>query len=197
WAMHTCQESPLGPGNLNFATAKIVFKDGVGTEIGEAEEVIADANSPLGTWKETTVAATAPAGTATIEAYLLFIQPDSTQGGAVWVDDALLRQAVLVDAPDVRESPLGFDLRQNVPNPFAADTRIDFVLTRSAPVELSVYDVTGRRVRTLVNRSMSAGAHAAAWDGRAEDGSIVAAGVYQYVLRTPDGRLSRRMALLK
>jgi hypothetical protein len=197
WAMHTCQESPLGPGNLNFATAKIVFRDGGGTEIAAAEATIADANSPLGTWRETTVAATAPAGTATVEAYLLFIQPDSTQGGAVWVDDALLRQAVLVGAPDVAESAPGFDLRQNVPNPFGAATRIEFVLTRSAPVELAVYDVGGRLVRTLVDRPMTAGTHAASWDGRTADGLAAAAGVYRCVLRTPEGRISRSMMLLK
>jgi hypothetical protein len=197
WAMHTCQESPLGPGNLNFATAKIVFKDSGGTEIAAAEGTIADANSPLATWTETAVAATAPAGTATVEAYLLFIQPDSTQGGAVWVDDALLRQAVLVGAPDVAQSAPAFELRQNVPNPFGPATRIEFVLTRSAPVELSVYDVGGRLVRTLVDRPMTAGTHAASWDGRTAGGGVAASGVYRCVLRTPEGQISRSMMLLK
>lgn len=197
WSMHTCQEFPLAAGNLNYATAKIVFKDGGGTEIGAAETIIADANSPLGTWTQHSVGATTPAGAATVEAYLLFIQPDSTAGGNIWVDDAELREGVIVGAPAVAESPLDFDLRQNVPNPFGSATRIDFVLARAVPVELSIYDVTGRHVRTLVDEPLSSGAHVAAWDGRSGDGKAVAAGIYRYVLRTPTGQSSRSMMLLK
>lgn len=197
WSMHTCQETPIGPGNLNFATAKIVFKDGGGTEIGAAEEIIADANSPLGTWTQHAVGATTPAGAATVEAYILFIQPDSTAGGAIWVDDASFREGVIVGAPSIAESPLRLELRPNAPNPFGPSTRIEFVLARGTPVELAVYDVAGRRVRSLVDEDLPAGVHAATWDGVTDGGGIAAAGVYHCVLRTPSGRVSRNMTLLR
>jgi hypothetical protein len=197
WAMHTCQETPIGPGNLNYASAKLVFKDGGGAEIASAETIIADTNRPLGTWTQHSVGAIAPAGAATVEAYLLFIQPDSTAGGAIWVDDVVLREDVLVGAPDVAESVLDFELRQNLPNPFRRSTRIDFVLTRTAPVELGIYDVAGRHVRTLVDETLSPGVHVTAWDGITADGQAAAAGIYRYVLRTPTGRTSRSMVFLR
>jgi flagellar hook assembly protein FlgD len=63
-------------------------------------------------------------------------------------------------------------------------------------VTLSVFDVAGRRVRTLVDGWMRAGPHSSRWDGRDDGGRAVASGVY--FARLEAGRiLSRRMVLLK
>jgi hypothetical protein len=132
-----------------------------------------------------------------VETYLLFVQPDSTAGGAIWVDNAEAREGVLVGAPDVAQGTLDFDLQQNLPNPFRNATRIDFVLARAEPVELSIYDVAGRHVRTLVDGTLPSGAHATAWDGTTAQGTSAAAGIYRYVLRTPTGRTSRSMVFLR
>ncbi len=70
-------------------------------------------------------------------------------------------------------------LRANVPNPFQARTTITFDLARSAPVSLVVYDVAGRRVRTLVDgAALDAGAHTADWNGLDDGGRRVPAGLY-------------------
>jgi hypothetical protein len=143
------------------------------------------------------VAATAPTGAVTVDAFLLFVQPDSTENGAIWVDDVVFRETVLVDAPVLAGSPLDFELHQNFPNPFGSSTRIDFVLAKTAPVELSIYDVAGRHVRTLVEGRFTPGPHGISWDGRTAEGKAAAAGVYRYVLRTPSGQTSRSMMLLK
>jgi hypothetical protein len=193
----TCQESPIEPGGQNYATAKIVFRDGGGAEVGFAETVIADANSPFGTWTQHSVAATAPAEAATAEAYLLFVQPDSTENGAVWVDDVVFREGELTDAPVLAADTRDFALRQNFPNPFRHSTHIDFVLAKPAPVKLSIYDVAGRHVRTLGEGHFTSGPHGFTWDGKAADGKAVATGVYRYVLRTPFGQTSRSMLRLR
>ena len=88
-------------------------------------------------------------------------------------------------------------LRQNVPNPFNPSTRITYELETDGFAELVVYDVVGRRVTTLVRGWKTAGAHRATWNGRDRHGAAVAAGLYQYVLRTSRGMWTRRMALVK
>ncbi len=72
-------------------------------------------------------------------------------------------------------------LRANVPNPFQSRTTITFDLARRAPVSLDIYDVTGRRVRTLLDggaAELDAGAHTAEWNGLDDEGRSVAAGLY-------------------
>jgi len=70
-------------------------------------------------------------------------------------------------------------LRANAPNPFSARTSIAFELGRGEAVSLTVFDVSGRVVRRLIDGAvLSPGPHAVEWDGRAEDGSAAAAGLY-------------------
>lgn len=80
--------------------------------------------------------------------------------------------------------------------PFSGPTRMRWTLERSSQVELSIVDVTGRRVRHVVSGMFSAGTHEFTWDGRDDDGRAVRAGAY-FVAGTIDGqRTSRRLFLL-
>ncbi len=99
----------------------------------------------------------------------------------------------------VDDQPLqAFGLRGNYPNPFNPSTIISYDLDQDASVMLQVFDITGKLVRTLVDEStQSAGRHDATWNGRDNSGHQVAAGVFLYVLTTPSGRDSGRMALIK
>ena len=90
-----------------------------------------------------------------------------------------------------------FALEQNSPNPFNPSTRIRFTLPSAQEVLLTVYDVSGRRVTTLVNGTQSAGEHTVQWDGLSDGGVPVATGVYVYELRSQAGVVSRKMTLLK
>ena len=90
---------------------------------------------------------------------------------------------------------VGLRLHQNAPNPARPTTRIDFAIGHSGPVRLVVFDVSGRRVRTLVDSPLAAGAHRAAWDGRDERGAMAASGVYFYRLES-DGRGSQTRRLV-
>ena len=64
------------------------------------------------------------------------------------------------------------------PNPFAGNTRIQYVLETDAQVELNVFDISGRKVANLASGFRAAGAHEAGWNGRGVDGARVKAGVY-------------------
>ncbi len=80
------------------------------------------------------------------------------------------------------DTPSAFVLFQNRPNPFSRDTAIRFSLEQASSARLTVYDVQGRRVRSLVDGSLPAGAHTVVWNGRDDHGGEVPSGVYFYRL---------------
>jgi hypothetical protein len=88
-------------------------------------------------------------------------------------------------------------LAQNVPNPFNPATTISFGLADEGHVTLVVYDASGRRVRTLVDRRYDAGAHNAVWDGRNDRGQPVTTGIYFCRLVAGGETFTQKMLLLK
>ncbi len=96
----------------------------------------------------------------------------------------------------VQKVPVTLD--QNFPNPFNPVTTISFNLTAPGPVRLSVYDVSGRLVRTLVDEGeVTAGEHEAIWNGQDQSGRAAAAGVYFYNLETEGYSRTMRMTMVK
>jgi FlgD Ig-like domain len=83
------------------------------------------------------------------------------------------------------------------PNPFNPQTQIRYVLERADDIELAIFDLAGRRVRSLRRKFTPAGEHVTVWDGRDDDGLSQATGVYLYRLRTNDFVETRKMTLLK
>ena len=88
-------------------------------------------------------------------------------------------------------------LAQNYPNPFNPSTEIRFELPREQRVQLRIYNVEGKLVRTLVDEQVAAGRHIVAWRGKNEQGGQVASGLYFYRLSTTGSELTRKMLLLK
>lgn len=89
-------------------------------------------------------------------------------------------------------------LSHNFPNPFNPATAIRYrVPSPGNRVELSVYDLSGRRVTTLVDAYRSGGEHVVVWRGRDEEGRQVGSGVYFYRLEVGETQLERKMVLLK
>ena len=95
------------------------------------------------------------------------------------------------------QAPKYFDVRQNYPNPFNATTIIEFDLPTESGVYAVVYDVLGRRIRTLENDILSPGRYKLEWDGRTDGDGAVSSGVYFYVLQVDDNYAIRKMLLLK
>jgi hypothetical protein len=104
------------------------------------------------------------------------------------------------DVPDTDELdmlPKVMALYQNVPNPFNPTTAIRFDLARDAHVDLHIYDVAGRLVRTLVNQPMERKRHEVVWDGLDNSGVSVPSGIYFYRLETADFTDTRKMVVLR
>jgi hypothetical protein len=91
------------------------------------------------------------------------------------------------------------ELLQNFPNPFNPSTRIEFLVPEGSMqnVSLVIYDVTGARVRTLVNSPMNPGRYISEWNGRNDLGNPVGSGVYFYQIRQKGFSDTKKMLLLK
>jgi len=96
-----------------------------------------------------------------------------------------------------RNIPDEFALLQNVPNPFNPVTSIQYRLPEQAHVLLSVYDILGRKVRTLVNETRDSGTYSVRWNGTTDSGEAVGSGVYIYELTTPQFISTRKMIIIK
>ncbi len=90
-----------------------------------------------------------------------------------------------------------FRLRQNYPNPFNTTTTIEFSLNMHAIVEISIFNILGQRVTTIMNQFMPAGSHAVNWQGTDAVGNEVASGIYFYRLKTDRYTETRKMMFMK
>ena len=94
-------------------------------------------------------------------------------------------------------TPNDFSLGKNYPNPFNPETMIPYSLPEYTHVELTIYDVRGAKVRTLVDRQLPGGPHVTRWNGRDDSGREVASGIYIYRLATPGAEHTGRMVLVR
>lgn len=93
--------------------------------------------------------------------------------------------------------PVNFALAGNYPNPFNPSTTISFTLPSSGIANLSIYSITGQKVRDLVSGPLSSGAHSVTWDGRDASGKAVSSGVYLSRLSMGNHTATGRMLLEK
>ncbi len=104
---------------------------------------------------------------------------------------------------EISHLPRQFRLNQNYPNPFNPITVIKYELPEKTHITLTIYDILGREVRTLVNGEEDAGYKSVVWDGKNSSGKIASAGIYIYVLRAGSQESkkmhhkSRKMVLLR
>ncbi|MEQ1832039.1 MAG: FlgD immunoglobulin-like domain containing protein [Candidatus Eisenbacteria bacterium] len=88
-------------------------------------------------------------------------------------------------------------LRLAFPNPFVSATTVVFSLGKTGPGEVGVFDLAGRRVRTLASGVLAAGEHTLSWDGRDGDGHRLNAGVYMLRLQTAGHQEVRSIRLVR
>lgn len=88
-------------------------------------------------------------------------------------------------------------LNGNFPNPFNPVTSIRFSLKEAGNVKLSIYNMKGQLVRSLVNAPMNAGNHQLVWNGRDDNGSPVSSGIYLYRMEAGSYRATQKMMLMK
>jgi hypothetical protein len=83
------------------------------------------------------------------------------------------------------------------PNPFRSVAGINWQLPSAGRVRLTVYDVTGRAVRTLVNDLVQPGSYTSSWDGCDDAGRLLANGMYLYRIETKAGRVTTKAVMLR
>ena len=116
-------------------------------------------------------------------------------GGTIYIDD--IKFVIPIIETDIRQEraeilPAEFCLMPNYPNPFNNSTILNYTLPKDCDVKLILYDVLGRRIRTLVHESQNAGAHNIRLDATG-----LASGVYYYQLSVGNSKQTRKMLLLR
>jgi len=102
-----------------------------------------------------------------------------------------------VSAVDTPELPAATRLTATYPNPFNPRTTIDFSLAEKAQARVTIHDLMGRRVATLVDANLAAGRHSVSWQGQDESGRRVASGTYFVQFRAGDVRETKKLMLVK
>ncbi len=87
---------------------------------------------------------------------------------------------------------------QNIyPNPFNPIIMFDYFISHITNVKIDIYDCMGRKIRTLVNETQSAGSRKVRWNARGDNDLLVSAGIYHVMLETGISKISRKVVLIK
>ena len=106
-------------------------------------------------------------------------------------------QVDYVMAIDGADIPEVFALHQNYPNPFNPTTTLKYDLPEDAMVNITIYDMMGRVVKTMVNSQQNAGFKSVRWNATNDKGAPVSAGLYLYTIQAGEFRQTKKMVLLK
>ncbi len=131
---------------------------------------------------------------ATANMVYVILYFNGTQTGKIEIDDIKIVEKLNTASIDVAES--GMDVNA-FPNPFKSSVNIQYVLKKQSPVSLSVYDLSGRIVKTLINRKESAGMYSVVWNGTDYSGKPLSNGMYFYKLVAGDYIKSGKLILQK
>jgi len=127
---------------------------------------------------------TVPSGTFFWDLWLIRFAPE-----------VFSRQLAMTENPGVY--PSSFALHQNYPNPFNPITTVKYDLPDQSQVDITVYDILGRHVKTLVNGNQEPGSKSIIWDATDDAGRPINSGIYLYRIKTGDFEQTRRMMLVK
>jgi len=117
---------------------------------------------------------------------------------ASWVQGAPIGKASAIQPnSDALNSLPDFILHPNYPNPFNAQTTIQYNLNQSTVVHLTIFDVNGKRVTTLVKQRLNPGAYSTIWQGTNNEGQPVSSGVYFLKMTTAKECQARKLLLVK
>jgi hypothetical protein len=109
-----------------------------------------------------------------------------------WLDQNMIGDCSSAVDPAETSTPGRFQLYQNYPNPFNATSIIGFWLPESSPVQLGIYDLTGRELKRLLNEKLPAGEHSIRFTA-----NDLSSGVYFYQIKTKNSTYIKKMVLIK
>jgi hypothetical protein len=170
-----------------------------GFEIVDFTNLVAEVRSVPDDWTQYSYDLSSFAG----DTIYVAVQCVSVDEFYLFVDDFLCTASSVGIGEDPPHAmvPRGFNLHQNYPNPFNPSTTITIdipgVSGEKQHVEVTIYDIRGRRVKTLVDSDLESGNHRIHWNGRNEKGESASSGIYLYTLKTQKETFTRKMTVLK
>lgn len=102
-----------------------------------------------------------------------------------------------IESLAIKAVPAEFKLSNNYPNPFNPTTTINYQLPEANQVVITIYNILGKRVRTLVSKKMEAGYYKAKWNGKNESGRTLSSGTYFYHIQAGKHSATKKMLLMK
>jgi hypothetical protein len=115
----------------------------------------------------------------------------------LFVTKATLESTNVTEQPSPLSSPEKEMLHQNYPNPFNAKTTIEYSIPYDSFVILNIYNIIGKKVRSLTKDSVPEGRHLVVWDGTNDNGVLVSSGIYLYKLETAHTTIVKKILLLR
>ena len=93
--------------------------------------------------------------------------------------------------------PDSFELIGCYPNPFNPDINIEFTVPDIAYINLSIYDIAGKKIKSLINRELNPGYININWDGVSDAGNIISSGIYFVILEKDNERFISKITMIK
>ncbi|HIF28625.1 MAG TPA: T9SS type A sorting domain-containing protein [Candidatus Marinimicrobia bacterium] len=118
-------------------------------------------------------------------------------GGGFSYSRTAVTTSVDIITDDGSVLPVAYALHQNYPNPFNPVTTLRYNLPENRLVNIIIYDMLGRRVKTLINQNQDAGHKSVTWDATNDFGKPVSAGIYLYQIQAGEYISTKKMVLLK
>jgi len=194
-------ENTYDGGNVKISTdggstwALITPEDGYDGELSSSFENPIGGEQAFfgdhGSWQMETIDLSAYAD-QTVRVKFDYGSDSSVITGDGWYIDDFHIEFYTTGINDYSTLPNTFKLEQNYPNPFNARTEINFTMPNASDVDLSVYNMLGQKIATLVSDRMEAGHHSVNWDA-----SQVSSGVYFYKLTAGNNSETRALTLIK
>jgi ligand-binding sensor domain-containing protein len=136
---------------------------------------------------------------------IIYIEVDSTDNKWIWTEFgglAVYKEGGIINAEssahNLSLSQSGITLGQNTPNPFTGTTVIPLVLANShSQIQINVYDIFGRHVKSIVENQVSKGKHKAIWNGTNHLNQKVPSGQYFYVIKENDKIITKKMTFIR
>ena len=168
-----------------------------------AQPEIKVANTLINQWEELTFDFSSRIGVYPVVKDQIVIFPDfdlagRTQDNICCFDNISFSPSNSVGVDNRSETlPQGFALEQNFPNPFNPFTTLRYDLPEDALVNITIYDMMGRVVKTLINDQQTAGYKSIQWNATNDNNQPVSAGLYLYTIQAGDYSQTKKMVLLK
>ena len=168
-----------------------------------AQPEIKVANTLINQWEELTFDFSSRIGVYPVVKDQIIIFPDfelagRTQDNICYFDNIIFSSSNSVGIHNKSEILLKrFVLHQNYPNPFNPITSLRYDLPEDGLVNITIYDMVGRIVKTLVNSSQTAGFKSVQWNATNDRNELVSAGLYLYTIQAGEFRQTKKMVLLK